>query len=696
MSKGKQLKGNPNGLQQSKSEPKVFETIATANINKELWLQLAAVGITFIVFFPSLFNGFVLNWDDAFYIKENQTIRALNWANLKIIATGFQIGNYHPLTIVTYALEYAIVGLQPFLYHFDNLLLHLLNVALVFIFTRKLLSNIEIAFITALLFGIHPMHVESVAWVSERKDVLYTLFFLLSAITYLNYFQKTKNQIRNYILSFLFILLSLLSKPAAVCFPGVIILIDWFCNRTFSKKLLLEKVPFVAISVVFGIVAVKSQIAGGAISEIPLFSFSEQVLLSFYAVVLYVSKVFAPIGLSALHPYPPMFNNHFSPIVYLSPIIVLGLLVPVILSLRKTKFFAFCTLFFFVTIVMVLQLLPFGVAIISERYSYIPYIGFFMMLGYGYVWIAEHKNVKIKKLKSITIVVLSIWSLYLGFTTWNRTKVWMRGDYLFEDVLKTYDDEPFIYNNLGYIYSTELQEPEKAIFNYNKCIALKPNFEKAYINRGSQYSKLNQYKEALADYNHILVNDTNNSVALLGRANALSKLNQFDSAILVYNKYLSRNKGTPDVYQWRGFAKYKVGTLDEALADFTKAIKMHQKNFDLYHVLSLIHLEKGMISEAISDISMAITIDPSQYQLYANRGVMNHRIKNEQAAINDYSKALQLNPNDGETYYNRSISYANLKQWKNAIDDMDKAQKLQFPVDKAFYERTKMNAFSQF
>src|ERR1035437_569568 len=269
---------------------------------QDFWYILTVLGITIAVFFPSLFNGFVLNWDDATYITENESIKALNWAHLKTISTGYVNGNYHPLTILSYAIEYAICGVKPFLYHLDNLILDLLNVALVFVLVRKLSSKLEIAFITALLFGIHPLRVESVAWVSERKDVLYTFFFLLAGIKYLDYYQKAQSKVLNFILSVVFIVLSMLSKSAAVCFPGVVLLLDWFLGRKINMKLLFEKIPFFIVSLIFGVVAIYSQKDIGAIQNLgPLFSFFERIMLSFYAVVMYIEKFFVPLGLSAMH-----------------------------------------------------------------------------------------------------------------------------------------------------------------------------------------------------------------------------------------------------------------------------------------------------------------------------------------------------------------------------------------------------------
>ena len=659
---------------------------------KSLWLLLTAVAITLVVFFPSLFNGFVLNWDDATYVNENPMIQALKWANIKAIFTTYHNGNYHPLTELSYAIEYALVGAKPFLYHFDNLILHLLNVALVFIFTKKLTNKVEIAFITALLFGIHPMRVESVAWISERKDVLYTCFFMLSAIKYLDYFQKPKSQTLHLSLSILFILISIIAKPAAVCFIGVVVLIDWFCNRTFSTKLLLEKIPFFLISLIFGIVAVHSQKEVGAIQNLtPLFSMFERILLSFYAIVMYLEKFFVPIGLSAMHPYPPSVNNHLLPIVYFSPLIVLALLVPIILSLRKTKFLAFGTVFFFVNIALVLQLLPVGAAIIAERYSYIPYIGLFIMLGYGYVWISENK----KQAKSVCLVILAVWMLFLGYRSFDRIKVWKRGDYLFEDMLLTYQNQPFIYNNLGFLCFNELKDYDRAMLNYNRCIAVDSTYDIVYGNRGILFFNLGKYPEALKDFNKALAYKPNHANALIGRANTYSSLNMYDKALKDYDAFIDLVTKNPtsysvgsnlvSAYHWRGIAECNTGKLDEALHDFNKVLELEPNRAESFYWRGLTYNNKKMYPEAIRDISKAIEIDPTKSEMYAWRGLLYYTVKNQPAAIADYTKAISLNPKDIPSIVNRAISYKETKEWDKSLADLDRAGKLGQMIDQNFY-----------
>jgi len=691
MSKEKRIQ-NASGSQKSSQNYQNDQSVVLNNkIN--FWCLFATIGITLIVFFPALFNGFVLNWDDAGYITEYKPIQSLSWQNIKIIFTSYHQGNYHPLTILTYAFEQAIVGTKPFLYHLDNIILHLLNVALVFIFTRKLTNKLEIVCITALLFGIHPLRVESVAWVSERKDVLYTFFFMLAGIKYIDYFQKAESKIKNLILSILFIILSLLSKPAAVCFPGVVILIDWFCGRKFSTKLILEKVPFFAISLIFGIVAIYSQKEIGAIQNLaPLFSFFERILLSFYALVLYFSKFLVPLGLSAMHPYPELVDGHLATKVYIAPIIVLALIVPVVYSFRKTKMIVFGTLFFFVNIALVLQLLPVGAAIIAERYSYIPYIGLFMMIAYGYSWISENKIANIKKIKPFIAIILCMWILCLGILSFNRINVWKRGDYLFEDILLNYKNQPFVYNNLGFICFNELKENDRALYNYNQCLAIDPDFQMAYGNRAILYFNTQKYPEALKDFDKALKYNPTNTDAMIGRANTLSSLNQYEKAIPDYDSYISIKPENPSAWHWRGIAKYNCKKYDDAITNFNKALELQPNGYESYYWRGLSLYSKGLNIEAISDLSKAINIESSKSEIYAWRGLMYYSLKNYNAAIADYTKALSINPNDMASLMNRVISYKITKEWNKALIDIENAMQKQYPVDRALYEEIKRNA----
>ena len=208
--------------------------------------------LTLIVFSNSIGNNFVTNWDDKGYLMDNGYIKVITPESIKAIFHSYYNGNYHPLTTISYALEYKFFGFNPKPFHIDNLIIHLLNIVLVFVLMQLLMGRIEASCIAALFFGIHPMHVESISWISERKDVLYTFFYLGALINYIYYLRAEHKKKRYFVMALVLFGLSLLSKSAAISFPVLLLLIDYYHDRKFDKKIVLEKLPFLSFSVAFG------------------------------------------------------------------------------------------------------------------------------------------------------------------------------------------------------------------------------------------------------------------------------------------------------------------------------------------------------------------------------------------------------------------------------------------------------------
>ena len=311
------------------------------NIHPGIWMLFIA-GITALVFSPMLGNGFT-NWDDEGYILANGLLRGPDW---KGIFTQQVVGNYHPLTILSLALNYALTELNPFSYVLFNLLLHVTNTLLVFYFIWILSEKKTwIAVFTALLFGLHPMHVESVAWISERKDVLYTLFFLLSLIQYWRYLNAGK--ILNYWLSFIFFILSIVSKPAAIVLPLVLFLLDYWKGRSFNRtafresrlwrKVIIEKIPFFIVSVAFAVITLKIQ-SQTAVAGLDVYPLWMRLFFAFYVVMIYCFRFFIPYPLAAFHPYPDPEN--LSPAILLSPLFGIALVI-FLWKQRKNKLYCF-------------------------------------------------------------------------------------------------------------------------------------------------------------------------------------------------------------------------------------------------------------------------------------------------------------------------------------------------------------------
>lgn len=290
------------------------------------------------------------------------------------------MGNYHPFTILTFAIEYYFFGLNETGYHTVNLLLHLMNAILVFRAVLLLGNKGGVALIAALFFGIHPLHVESVAWVSELKDLLYTFFFLASYIFYLKYIKGGHK--KYYIMALFLFLASLLSKAMAVSLPVVFILTDYFKGRKINKSTLVDKIPFFFLAIAFGIVAILAQKSFGA-TDVDKFPFLQRILFACYGFISYLLKLLFPLNLSAYYPYPVNSGENIPIKYYIYLIVFAGLMAGVIFSLRFKKDISFGIGFFAITIFLVLQLFPVGETFMADRYSYVPSIGIFYLAGEG-------------------------------------------------------------------------------------------------------------------------------------------------------------------------------------------------------------------------------------------------------------------------------------------------------------------------
>jgi protein O-mannosyl-transferase len=353
--------------------------------NKLHYAIVGAIALLTWLFYKVSLDNLITNWDDPGYVRDNALIKDLSAEGIKNIFSTPIMGNYHPLTILSYALEYSYAGLTPWLYHLDSVLLHIVVTVLVYCFVQLLTKRPVVAGITALLFGLHPMHVESVAWMAGRKDVLYGAFYMAACIGYLYYKRTSGSKKWLWYASVVFLFLcSLLSKPVAVTLPVLLLAIDYFENRKWNMGLLLEKLPLFGISIAFGIKSMIDQKAFGSLATQNVhYNFFERLALGGYAFITYLWKAIIPVQLSCFYPYPPKTDNILPAYYYLYIVGALAVLFGLWL-LRRNKVVMFGAMFFLINIVLLLQFIPVGGAILADRYSYLPYIGLFF-IGAWYV-----------------------------------------------------------------------------------------------------------------------------------------------------------------------------------------------------------------------------------------------------------------------------------------------------------------------
>jgi Tfp pilus assembly protein PilF len=591
-------------------------------INKRAFLLLAILIITFIAFIPSLSNQFIKTWDDNVYVTENPMITHLTLEKIREFFTTQRNGTYVPLPLLTWAVEFKLFGLNPLPYHLNNLLLHLICTLLVFYFFSLLRLPAIYSALGALLFGIHPMHVESVAWVTERKDLLFCLFYLASLIAYIKFILSENRKLRFFLLTLLLFVFSLFSKIQAVSLPFSLFLLDYWFDRHRKWNLIYEKIPFFVFSILFGLGGYFILQNLGGIDIHDPFNLPERILLGLYSLSAYIVKLIIPLNLSCHYPYP-VPGKTLPALFYLNPVFLSGLAVLIFLTVRKTKAVVFGALFFLVNLMFLLQFMRAGEAFQADRFSYLSYIGLFFIVAW-----AAYRFASRKKTNRMVITGVSIFVTIFFFTnTFARCKDWKDSITLWSDVISKYDNAPIAYDNRGVAYG-EIGQWDKTIADFSRAIEIDPKYAKAWYDRGVAYGNLGQWDMALDD---------------------------FSNAIGIDPKFT-------DAYSNRGNAYNNLGQPDKAIADFSEVLLIDPQNALAYYDRGNAYSDLGHWNEAIADYSSAIEIDPKYSLAYSNRGAVYGNLGKFDEAIADFSKAIEIDPSNSKAYSNRELAYRKLKQ----------------------------------
>lgn len=628
-------------------------------------------------------------WDDAGYITANPDIRTLHGDSinysLKKTFTGYVMGNYHPLTMLSYSIEYNRFKLDPFPYHVTNLVLHILNSLLVLLFIRLLTKQKWVSFITALLFAIHPMHVESVAWVSERKDVLFSFFYLAALCSYVLSATDKKTKWYLYPLTLLFFILSLLSKGTAVTLPLAFFAVDYFLGVKINFKNILSKIPFFILALIFGYIAILAQKTASAI-HISDYSYFDRLLFSCYALVLYLFRLIVPVNLSCVYNYPVKHHGLYPVWVYVSPFILL-ILSYLIYRFRKSgKEFMFGFGFFIITIILVLQLLPVGGVIMADRYTYLPYIGMFFIAGRELNHFFSVKSKGLKAYKTLTVIIFSVIVIVFCYLTYNRTKVWHDNVSLWNNVISNSGKESVNYKCRGDAY-LEAKQYDQAIRDYDYSIQLSNKDYQVYYCRGLTYYTMGQYDKATADFTSVLSMNPSLAKALHGRGLSYAGMNNYEKAIEDYTSALKHDTTFIKAYYDRGLANENLKRYKEAIADYTAAIKYNKNHSEAYNNRGISYAHTGELDKALNDFNSARTVNPQNINAYNNLGNTYFSLNDFKNAIRAYTSTIQLSPQFGSAYINRSIAYSRIEQYDLAYQDAIKAKELGHPMDPDYIER---------
>jgi len=555
--------------------------------------------VTFLVFLPSLRNGFV-EWDDQGYVYNNELIRSVDPGLIKHIFTAPVMANWHPLTVFSFAIDYSIWGLDPWGYHLVNIAFHALNAGLVSILAYCLVElsgagktfSLMAGLVTALLFGVHPLHVESVAWVSERKDVLSTFFFILSVISYVKFASLGQRKALSYSLALISFILAVLSKPMAITLPAVLLIVDFYPLDRLSldkglsamKVLIVEKIPFLAVIPVSAALTVWAQRSAlSTLSNVPV---SLRVFMAFRALVFYLYKMLLPFNLSPYYPYD--YNPHpsvrdFLSYEYTGALALLLIITAFCIIMRKRhKFFLALWLFYIVTLMPVSGIVQVGGQAAADRYTYLSGLGPFMLVGLGAGWLATRDGTFIKLSGGIIIMAFLA---ALSVLTVRQIRVW-----------------------------------RDTVSLWSKTISVFPeSIPVVYLNRGIAYQKSGELKKSIED---------------------------FDTAIRLYPGYA-------EAYESRAMSYGRLSEHNQAVNDFTKAIELDPKNANAYHNRGVAHLKNGDYKKAVEDLEKAVELVPGSGMAHFNLGLAYAGLGDSSHAIENFRKASDLGVKEAKQYLDK-------------------------------------------
>ncbi len=609
---------------------------------KTFFWVLAILVVSIAAFSPILQNAF-LNWDDIDYITNNPTIQSLDFTHLKDIFTSHPLKTYVPLTTLSFAFEYLFFQFNPYFYHLDNLLLHLSIAWLIYLFLRKLSLSVRTAGLAALLFAVHPMHVEAVAWVSARKDVLYAFFYMLALLNYCLYLEK--RQSIHYWLSFFCGLLSMLSKGMALSLPFILLLCDWLYKRKDSKIMFFDKLPFFIYILPLAWANYAPNTSVMTMNK----DFGEAVLIFIWSLTFYIKKFIFPFHLTPLYITPEPI--HILSSVYLSSVIILIICLIAIYRYRTYQWLIFAFVFYFCSIFFLLRFdRLYNLSVVADRYMYLPMLGFCALIGIFcdklLSWIEDHKP----QWRSFIAVLLACALTVLSIKTNLQCRIWK--------------------NNL---------------ILWNRVIAGNQTLSVAYLNRGAAYKELNQIQES--------INDLKQSIKLLpsfgahyNLANIYTNEKEYALAIENYSAAIQLDPQHALAYNNRGVVNSTQKNYAEAVKDFNKAIEIDPTLLDPYYNQAVCYFLLNNTDAALASYNQVIHLRPDFWQAYANRAVIYTKHRQLNLALQDYDYFIRNNPQSASTYDARSRVYADLKQFDHAFNDALKAKQLGYPVDEKYLE----------
>jgi protein O-mannosyl-transferase len=602
-------------------------------------IHLAVIAaMVVLTFLPGLRAEF-LNWDDQTHLTENQSVQTFD---VKAMFTQTVQKIYIPLTSLSFAVERRLFGSGPFVHHLDNLLLHLANTVLIYFLVQRLGATMSVAFWAALLFGVHPMRVESVVWVTERKDLLYTFFYLLALHQYWSYLAHRR--LSSYGASMGFGILSLLAKPMALSLPLVLCLLDWFRGRSFDRRAIVDKIPFLAFVIPI------TWITYALHARNPIADALEAVLIWTYTFNFYIWKFLWPATLVPVYhiPEPVGLNNP----AYLCSFLFFIALIVVTVHFRSRRWWVFAVGYYAVSIFFLMRFdAAKDINVVADRFMYLPSLGFCILFGLGIEKVLDWCAKKKKEYRLEAFAIFCTVILIVCFKSIDQIRVWNNTNSLWTYVIKHNPTEFLAYNDRAVDY-IQRGFYDLGIADYTAILKFDPGNEDAHYNRGLAYEKIGRYQAAIYDFNEVIRQFPYYEKAYLHRGMSYEKMGDDAAALDDYNRTIAVSPDFPDGYLNRGNIYNKQEKLNAALADYNRVV----------------------------------SLNPRSERAINNRGVIYAKLSDDKRALEDFSAALAMDPRHAEAYYNRAVIYVRMNKRAEALADVLKAEELGIRLSEGFFE----------
>ena len=658
-------------------------------------LSLVLAGITLLVFWPVTRCDFV-NFDDPDYVTANPHVPSgLTLANLAWASTTGAASNWHPLTWLSLMLDASLFGTNPAGYHFTNLAIHAANAVLLFWLLRTLTAATWRSALVAALFAWHPLAVESVAWISERKNVLSTFFGLLSLLFYAWYaqaksqVQSPKPQVRPgsagwfYALSLLALTLGLLSKPMLVTWPFLLLVLDYWPLLRWQPGrwpfLAVEKIPFLAVAMAVSVVTVLVQRQGStvvAVNQLPLAARGGNAVISY---VRYVIKLAWPVDLTVFYPHP----GHWPlTMVLLACAGLVGVTFLAWITRRRQPWLLTGWLWYVGTLVPVIGLVQVGGQAIADRYTYVPVIGVLVMVVWGaFAWARRGRG------REMGLVVVSVAALVicLGLSP-RQIQYWQNSETLFRRALAVTDNNWMAHYNLGEALD-HLGRTDEAMRQYELAFQCQPNYAEPHNNLGVDLAKSGQTEAAMSQYTQAIQVRPNYADAWNNLGVALAKAGRTDEAITDYDRALTLNPEEAEVRKNLGEAMDKKGRIDEAISDYQSAIQLNPRDAEALNNLGVDFARQGSLAAAADQFQHALQVRPDYADAGGNLGYLwtqqgEHLVE----ALALIQHAHQVDPQNAATLDSLGWVLFKLNRPAEGLDYARQAIQYASPPDASLYD----------